>query len=182
MKNKQIRAYKLVYLSFLIALATTLHIVENFLPSLSFIVPGAKLGLANLVTLVAILAYGWKCGFIVAVVRSCLGSFLSGTFLTTTFFLSFSGAVLSSLAMGWLNKWGKEKFSPMGISIVGAVVHNVSQLTVAGLIIQNGGIFFYLPYLLIFALPTGYFTGILAYLLTRYLTANNFLKYNQQEK
>lgn len=173
MKNFNLR--RLVYLSFLISLATVLHVVETFMPSLGFIVPGAKLGLANLMTLISLILYGRKSAFVVAFSRAFLGSLLAGTFLTTTFFLSFAGAISSCLAMGVLFKFGAEKFSPMGISIAGAVVHNVTQLLVAALIIKSGGIFFYLPYLLLFALPTGYFIGIIASLLTKYLKPLNFL-------
>lgn len=174
-RMKQFDVRKLVYLAFFVSLATALHVIETLIPSLSFIVPGAKLGLANLVTLVTIILYDRRSAFLVALLRVCLGSLVAGTFLTTTFFLSFTGAILSSLAMGYLFKIGSQKFSPMGISIAGSVVHNISQLFVAALIIDNLGIFFYLPYLLLFSLPTGYFTGIIAFLLVKYLKSLNFV-------
>ena len=68
---------------------------------------------------------------------------------------------------------GRGPFSLMGVSVLGAVAHNLSQLLMATVLIQRLGIFFYLPYLLAFALPTGYFVGLTATYVGRYFPAKN---------
>lgn len=152
---------RLLHLSLLVAGGTVLHVIESYLPALGTL-PGAKLGLANIVTMLALAIYPpadvWK----VVGLRVFLGSLLGGTFLTTTFFLSTAGAIGSAFVMILASRLSKGLFSTVGISILGAVAHNLSQLLMATFLIRNWGIFFYLPYLLLFALPTGYFIGILA--------------------
>jgi heptaprenyl diphosphate synthase len=165
---KMTKTKKNVQLSLLVALGIALHVFESLLPAAQFIpVPGAKLGLANIVTLVTLVLIGYKEALAVVLLRSFLGSLIGGTFLSTTFFLSFAGALSSGAVMGLVYCWAGGRLSLFGVSICGAVTHNVAQLFVAALLIQQAGIFLYLPYLLFFALPTGYFTGIAANLLLR---------------
>jgi heptaprenyl diphosphate synthase len=152
----------------LVAGGTVLHVVESYLPALGAL-PGAKLGLANVVTLLALMTYEpadvWK----VVGLRVFLGSLLGGTFLTSTFFLSTAGAVGSATIMMLALKLSQGTLSTVGVSILGAVAHNLSQLAMAVVLIGSWGIFFYLPYLLLFALPTGYFIGVLTRLIRRAL-------------
>ncbi|HHV57695.1 MAG TPA: Gx transporter family protein [Firmicutes bacterium] len=152
---------RLLHLSLLVAGGTALHVFEGLLPALGAL-PGAKLGLANLVTLLALTLYGPGATWWVVSLRVLLGSLLGGTLLTTTFFLSLAGAVGSTLVMMLAFHLGRGALSIMGVSVLGAVAHNVSQLLLAALLIHHLGIFFYLPYLLLFALPTGCFIGITA--------------------
>ena len=157
---------RLLRLSLLVAGGTVLHVVESYLPALGAL-PGAKLGLANMVTMLALMAYSPADAWKVVGMRVFLGSLLGGTFLTTTFFLSAAGAVGSAAVMMLALRLGRGTLSTVGISILGAVAHNLSQLTVAAFLTHSWGIFFYLPYLLLFALPTGYFVGTLARLIGR---------------
>lgn len=157
---------RLLRLSLLVAGGTVLHVVESYLPALGTL-PGAKLGLANIVTMLALVAYSPTDTWKVVGLRVLLGSLFGGTFLTTTFFLSTAGAIGSASVMMLALKIGKNSLSTVGISILGAVAHNVSQLLVAAFLTQSWGIFFYLPYLLLFALPTGYFIGTLTSFILR---------------
>lgn len=160
---------RMVQLALLVSVGIALHLVENMLPLTHiFPVPGAKLGLANITTLLALWLFGPREGLLVVLLRSFLGSLLGGTFLTPTFYFSFAGALGSGLAMGVAVVKARERFSPVGISIIGAIVHNISQLLVAVLIIQHWGILVYLPYMLLFALPPGYFNGLVVNYLVRY--------------
>lgn len=153
----------MVQLSLLVAAGIALHIFEAMLPVLQWMpVPGAKLGLANIVTLLTLVLIGYREAVLVVLLRSFLASLLAGTFLTTTFFLSFAGALGSGIVMGLVYTVARGRLSVVGVSVCGAVTHNVCQLLVAAFLIQQAGIFMYLPYLLLFALPTGYFTGIVA--------------------
>jgi len=155
---------RLVYLSLLLAMATALHVLEGLFPiPLPF--PGVKLGLANIVTLLVLYLYDLRAGLTLAIARVFLGSLLSGTFLAPGFLLGLTGAVASTLIMALLVK-KTDCFSPLGISLAGAVGHNIGQLLMASLLLQNRAIFFYLPVLLLTAIPTGLVTG---YVLQRLL-------------
>lgn len=155
---------RLVYLSLLLAMATSLHVLEGLFPiPLPF--PGVKLGLANIVTLLVLYLYDLRAGLTVTIMRVFLGSLLSGTFLAPGFLLGLTGAVASTLLMALLVK-GTTCFSPLGISLAGAVGHNLGQLLMAALLLQNRAIFFYLPILLLVAIPSGLVTG---YILQRLL-------------
>jgi len=162
---------KLVFFSLLVTLGTTLHVFEAVLPNpLPF--PGVKLGLANIVTLLAIYMYGLREGLVVAVLRVLLGSLLIGTLLSVSFMMSLTGAVISSLVMALLYKYIRA-FSILGVSMAGAVSHNVGQLLMASYLIETKSIFFYLPVLIIVGLPTGFLTGYISRMLFMYLQKQN---------
>lgn len=157
---------RLVYLSLLLAMATSLHLLEGLFP-IPLPLPGVKLGLANIITLLVLYLYDLRAGLTVALARVLLGSLLGGTFLAPGFFLALSGAVISTLLMALLIK-KTVCFSPIGISLAGAVGHNLGQLLMASLLLQNQAIFYYLPFLLLTSIPTGLVTGtLLQGLLTR---------------
>ncbi len=158
---EQTKTLKMVYLAMLITFAVAVHTIEAALP-VPFPVPGVKLGLANIITLLTIVLYGYGSGLLVASLRSILGSLFSGNFLGFGFYLSFSGAVLSCVAMGLLMKlYRKKKITLISVSIGGAVIFNVIQLALASMFVQNAVLFRgYLPFLLFLAVPTGFFTGL----------------------
>ncbi|MDD2851313.1 MAG: Gx transporter family protein [Desulfuromonadaceae bacterium] len=153
------RTRRLVFLALLVAMATALHVVEGMLP-LPLPIPGAKLGLANIITLLAIYLYGFRDGLTVALMRVVLGSLISGMFLSPGFMLGLSGAACCTLVMALLLKY-TNCFSMIGVSLAGAVGHNLGQLLAACLLLQSGAIIYYLPVLLIAGLPTGFITGFL---------------------
>ncbi|NLN16228.1 MAG: Gx transporter family protein [Firmicutes bacterium] len=144
-----------------------LHIFEAMLP-LPYLFPGAKLGLANIISLFVLLLFGFKDALLVSFLRTILGGLMSGTFLTITFWLSFSGGIASTLVMGACYRLAKGDIGTIGLSVVGALTHNLAQITVAALLIGNWGIFVYLPYLIFFALPTGFFVGLVTNQLERF--------------
>lgn len=151
-------AGRVTRLALLIAVGAVLHWLEATVPA-PIPVPGAKLGLANIVTLYAIVVWGFSGGLYVAAGRSVLGSLIGGTFGTVGFAMSFFGAVVSAAVM-WL--MFKLPVGPLGVSIVGALAHNMTQLTVFALITRYAGVFFYTPYLVLLALPAGLTTGLIA--------------------
>lgn len=163
--------HRLVRLALFVALAIMLHIFEAMLP-LPYLFPGAKLGLANIVSLLVLLLFGFKDALLVSFLRTILGGLLSGTFFTITFWLSFSGGMASALVMGACHRLAKGNMGTVGLSIIGALTHNLVQIVVAALMIGNWGIFVYLPYLIFFALPTGFFVGLLTNQLERFHSAN----------
>jgi heptaprenyl diphosphate synthase len=150
---------KLAILALFVSMALVLHVVENFLP-IPYIAPGVKLGLANIVSLIAIIIFGFKEALIIVLLRTFLGSLLGG--VPSSFFFSAAGGLLSTFVMYFMYKWVGTKFSLVGISISGAVAHNVGQLFVASLIVENFGLYVYLPLLMISAVVTGIFIGFAA--------------------
>lgn len=158
---------KLVLFSLLVTMGTALHTLELMLPN-PLPLPGAKLGLANIVTLMVLFIYGIREALAASVLRVLFASLITGTLFSVGFLLSMTGALLSLMVMGFLVRY-MPVFSIIGVSIAGAIAHNVGQVLLAAGLIQTGYIFFYLPFLLLAGIPTGYLTGITARLLNRYL-------------
>lgn len=150
---------RLVFLSLYIALGGTLHVVEGMLP-IPLPLPGVKLGLANIVTLLVLSRCGVRDGLYVAGGRVLLGSLLGGTFLSPAFFLALSGSCASALIMALMLRL-KRWFSLIGVSLAGAVTHNLGQLGGAAILLQSSAVIYYLPILLLAAVPTGLATGYL---------------------
>lgn len=158
---------RVILLALLTVMAGILHFVEAVLP-LSLPIPGCKLGLANIISLYVLVRFGLKDALVVVVLRVLLGSLLSGTLLSSGFFMSFSGALAACLAMYVAYSYCTA-FSLIGVSVLGAVAHNIAQLFVAGIIIDSGAIWYYLPYLILFAVATGTMTGLVVHFLTERL-------------
>jgi heptaprenyl diphosphate synthase len=167
---------KQVLLALLISSALVLYFVEAMLPN-PIPLPGAKLGLANIVTLITLLLFGLKEGLFVALTRVVLGSMIGGTFSGPAFIISLSASLVSTVVMyGFLKL--KNVFSVISVSIVGAISHNITQLLVVSVLIGTFNIYFYLPFLLIIALPLGIVTGYMAQLMQRFL--DNYLINSQR--
>lgn len=147
----------------LVALASVLHAVEAIIP-LPYVIPGAKLGLANIVALYGVMTLGLGQALAISFLRTLIGSLLSGTFLNFGYYLSASGAIVSTLVMYVVSRLPLTgtRLGVVGISVAGSFTHNLSQLFVAALLLRQAGVLFYLPYLLFFAVPTGIFVGLLA--------------------
>lgn len=163
---------KLIFLAILLAQALVLHFVESFIP-IPVPAPGVKLGLANIITMVTIVIFGYRETLVLVMMRSFMGAMFGG--VISSFFFSVAGGLLSAAVMYVLYRFYKDYFSFMGISIVGAIFHNIGQLFAASLIVSNFGIFTYLPILMLTAILTGYFTGLSAKYILKVLRAN--LKY-----
>lgn len=158
---------RMVLLSLFVAMAAVLHVVETWIP-IPLPVPGAKLGLANIIAVLTIALYGWRAALSVAVLRVLLGSLLGGTLLGPAFAMSLCGALLSTGIMAYGYRHWQPRFSIVGISVIGAATHNLAQIVVAALLVVSPGLLWYLPYLLLFAIPTGLGTGLVAcYLLPK---------------
>ncbi|SKC42266.1 Gx transporter family protein [Maledivibacter halophilus] len=153
---------KLVIMGLFVSMALALHIFEKTIP-VPFITPGAKLGLSNIITLTVLISLGFKDAVIVLIIRIILGSIFGGGL--SGFIYSISGGMLSVVFMEFIRRIGKENVSVIGISIVGAVSHNIGQLLAAAFVINNINIFVYLPVLFLAAIGTGLFVG----LVTKYL-------------
>lgn len=156
-KTKSLTLYAL-----LLALALIFSYLESLVP-MSFAVPGIKLGLPNVVIVFALYKLGFKGAISISIVRVLLVTVLFGNVMTMAY--SLAGAVLS-LALMWLLKKSR-KFSHVGVSVAGALGHNVGQILTAMLLLETGGIIYYLPALCISGAVTGVLIGILGGILVK---------------
>jgi heptaprenyl diphosphate synthase len=147
-------------LALLLAVGIIIQGVEAlYLPPL--IIPGAKLGLANSVTLIMIFLFGWRDVLAHVALRVTAVALVTGTFLSTTYLYSLSGGLISALVMiSAYNLW-YGRFSYVGISVLGALTHNIVQLTLSVYILGHIGIITLLPWLIFIALVTGTANGTL---------------------
>jgi heptaprenyl diphosphate synthase len=120
-------------------------------------VPGAKLGLANIATVIALYVFGPEMALEVTVLRCIVGGLLRGS--VVGLFLSLSAGLASTLVMIVLYLVADRYLSIIGVSVAGAVTHNAAQLAAAYLLVQQAALFYYLPYLIIISVPTGLFVG-----------------------
>ena len=147
---------KITICGVLIALALTLSYTERLIPLQMFIpLPGIKLGLANIVTLVALYIFGKRSAYTILILRCFLGAVFGGGITGLVF--SLTGGILALSVMVVAEKISC--FSIYGVSILGAAAHNVGQILAAMLLMRSVYIGAYLPYLLIVALFTGFATG-----------------------
>lgn len=158
---------KLTYMALLIGQALIIYIVEGMIP-VPFITPGAKLGLSNLITIIAIYTLeSKKESFTVLAIRILLSTMFGGNLSTLMY--SIAGATFSFLIMILVKEVLKEKVSIIGISVSGAVFHNIGQLVVACIIVRNIGVMLYLPILTMAGIGTGIFVGITSNYLLRHM-------------
>jgi len=150
---------RLTVIAILASLAVVLGIVEAMIP-FAVAVPGAKLGLGNIVVLVCLLFFGGRDTLMLLLVKTLLTAFILGSF--STFLFSILGALASFLAMLAMLRLGRGSFSLISISIVGGICHNLGQLTAASWVLGTTKIFYYLPFLLAAGIATGVVVGIAA--------------------
>jgi heptaprenyl diphosphate synthase len=154
------KTFHTVFLGLLIAQSLALFVIEGMLP-VPFIAPGAKLGLANLITVIALYTMPhWRDALLVLLVRIMLATMFGGG--PTIFIYSLAGGLLSFTAMLIIRKLGKSKLSIIGVSAVGAFFHNVGQLAVAVTVIQSTLLWLYLPVLALVGIVTGIAIGFVA--------------------
>lgn len=162
----------IVLLSLLVALAIVLRGLEGFIPNP---LPWVRIGFANIMTLLAILLFGIKSGFLLTLLRVFIASLLFGTFLSPTFWLSFFAGVVSTLVMGVMSTYFHKILSPIGISVVGGFTHNLVQLCVVYfLIVRHIQIFYLFPIFSLVGIISGLFNGWVALLLYKRITSQMF--------
>jgi len=110
-------------MALLVGLGVVLHRLEVFLPLPS---PWIKLGLANIMTLIALVFLGFKEAVTVTVLRVILGSMVGGTFLGPTFFLSLAGGLAGAVTMGLVYGKGSGPLSLVGVSVAAAFSHTAA--------------------------------------------------------
>nr|WP_314609877.1 Gx transporter family protein [uncultured Lachnoanaerobaculum sp.] len=149
----------------LVALAMVLGFVETLIP-INLGIPGMKLGLANIVVVIALFLFDIKTAIVVSILRIILIAMTFGNM--SMMFYSIAGASLSLLSMIAISKI--KSFSLISVSIVGGIMHNVGQIICAAFVVRTNGVFTYLPVLMIAGLVSGALIGIVAGLISVRLT------------
>lgn len=151
---------KITILGLFLCVALLIGYLENLIP-FSVGIPGIKLGLANCVLLLILECIGIREAFLFAVIRVFLSGFLFGNFSSIIY--SMAGSLFAIIMMMLCRK--AKCFSLVGISIAGAVAHNIAQLVVAFFVFRSKVIWYYSPYLLLAGCAAGFFVGHLTKLL-----------------
>ena len=151
-KNK-----KLANMAMLVALAMIFSYVESLMP-INFGIPGMKLGVANLVTVTGMYFLEFPEVFLVVVMRILLIGFLFGNGMSIVY--SLAGGILSFLVMALMKRL--KGFYVAGVSIAGGVSHNIGQIIVASVVVENLKLIYYLPALLIAGTVTGFVMGMIS--------------------
>jgi len=158
--RRESTAKKIALFGMLVALGFVFSFVEFMLP-INLGIPGVKLGLANLVTVVALYTMGPTETLIISVVRVMLAGFTFGSISMMLY--SMAGALLSFAVMALLKKSGR--FGVVGISTAGGVAHNAGQLIVAAAVLETANTFYYFPILLVAGVLTGAVIGFVSKLI-----------------
>lgn len=146
-------------IAMLMAISILFHLIESMIP-IPLPIPGFKLGLANIVGLVALYLYGAKIMISVNLMRVLLASLLRGILFAPGFWLSLSGVLLSSGAA--IIAKHKSSMTLYGISCASSACHVVGQVIAVTMLYQQFLMGALLPMLLLLSIPTGLFTGFLA--------------------
>ncbi len=147
---------KTAFLGIATSVALILAYIEAILPPIWTAVPGIKVGLPNLIIILVLYCFGFKYAAIVSGVRLAIVTMLFGNAMTLAY--SVAGAVLSLAIMGIMKK--TDKFSTVGVSIVGAVSHNLGQIIVAIFLFDTIQIGYYMVVLAITGTIAGVFIGV----------------------
>ena len=148
---------KIPYYGLFAALAILMGYVEMMIP-IPVPIPGVKLGLANVIIIIMMYFMDTKSVFFVSLIRVLLSGLLFAGFAGLLY--SLAGAMCSFAVMALLKK--TKLCSIVGVSVAGGVFHNVGQIIVAALVVQNVKMAYYLPFLLVSGVVTGMLIGIVA--------------------
>lgn len=150
-------------LALLLAVGLILFVFESYLPRP---LPWVKPGLSNVVSLLALYWFGFPSAVLVTLLRVFLGAMILGTMFNPLFLLSLGGGLAAVLSMGFVFALAKNYLSPIGVSVIGAFFHILTQLMLATLILIHRLEFLhFLPMMLVSAVITGIVVGLLARIL-----------------
>ena len=165
MKNNHVILQRMARIGVLAALSLILVVVESFIPPLFAWAPGAKIGLGNIVILLAIVTQGYPSALAILLIKCLFGAVYGGNMFGLVYSLSAGAAsfAVMSLLYHFLNK----RVSIVAISVVGAVVHNTVQTAIAAAVVSTMDYFAMLPFLLIASVIAGLVVGFCVYCVVR---------------
>lgn len=153
---------KIAYLGLLIALAFVFSYIEFLIP-VNLGIPGAKLGLANLVIIVALYTINEKDAFVLSMIRIVLVGFTFANLASMLY--SLAGGILSFFTMVLAKR--SKKLSLTGVSVIGGIFHNVGQIIIAICVVKTASLIYYLPVLMVAGITAGVAIGILGSMVTK---------------
>lgn len=159
-KADRLDSKRIAILAFLVAASLVVSFIESMLPSPILIVPGAKLGLGNVASLIALIVLGIGDAYIVAALKASLGALITGS--VSGLMYSVPSSLLSLTVEVLLFVFVFDRISIAMISLIGAIVFNCVQLLVAGFV-TGVSMTALLPWLMTAGLVAGAFTGLLTY-------------------
>ncbi|WP_425320433.1 Gx transporter family protein [Paenibacillus campinasensis] len=150
---------RLTIIAICASLSVVLGVLEALIP-FAVTIPGAKLGLGNIMVLTCLVTLGGRDALWLVLLKTLLTAFILGTF--STFMFSLLGSLCSLLLMFAMLRLGRSSFSLIGVSVAGGVAHNAGQLLAAAMVLGTTKIFYYFPVLVLTGLITGIFVGMAA--------------------
>lgn len=150
---------KYIKLTMLLSFSIVLNIIESFIPLFNGYIPGLKLGLANIIIIIVLYKYEFKDVLFVSIMRVVVVGILRTGLFSINFFFSLFGSLFSVVSMFLIKK---TKLSMIGVSIVGSIFHSVGQIIIVILLLKNNNMIYYLPWLVLFSIPTGLFVGYIS--------------------
>ena len=147
---------KVAYLGLFLGLALVCSYLESLVP-IGFGIPGIKLGLTNVVVILLMYCIGAKEALVISLLRIFLMGFL---FNPASILFSLAGGLLSFILMYLMKR--TNLFKCLSVSLVGGISHNIGQIIVASVIVENYNILFYIPVLLMAGIITGFLIGIVS--------------------
>lgn len=168
----KLTAKRIATLSILTALGLIMFMIESLFPPL--FIPGAKMGLGNIFTLLTLIILSPVDAIILVILRTVLGSFFVGSMSTLIY--SLSAGIVSVLISIVLVKFTFPRVSIIAISVCGAVAHNLTQNIVFCLISQTPKMFAYMPYLALLGVVAGVIVGFAVYLIVKFIPMSTFIK------
>jgi heptaprenyl diphosphate synthase len=171
-------AKRIAYLSLLTAIALVLHVLENALPPLLSFAPGAKMGLSNVVSLIALFLLGVPDAYAILIVRCVLGAVFGGNLWSLTYALP--AGIISLSVQVLLVKMVFPTLSLTAISFIGALIHNVVQLIIASITVKVN-LLTVLPLTMLASVIAGLFVGLTAYFSLKALPSKFYIL-NEQKK
>ena len=172
MKNRLSGIKKIAFLGIAASLALLLSYVESLLPPIFAAVPGIKIGLPNVVIIYVLYCLGMRYAFFVSFTRIFVSVLLFGNIMTLAY--SAAGAALSLPVMYLLKK--TDMLSAAGVSVAGAVAHNLGQILVAALLLDTPQIAFYMIVLTATGTVSGVFVGLCGMLLIKRIPSHQFFR------
>lgn len=159
----KISSKRIATLGILISLALITYILESLFPPL--IVPGAKMGLSNIFSMLAVIVLSPISGIILVVLRTILGSLIVGNLSQLMF--SLSAGIIAIIVIILLYQFLFPEISIVAISVVGGVVHNLVQNAIYAIVTQNIKVFAYSPYLSLIGCISGLIVGLIIYIIIK---------------
>lgn len=163
--------HKITMIAVLMAMAIAVSVLESFIPSI--IIPGLRLGLANIFILLVLYEFGLLEALFINVGRVFIASLVRGTIFQMGFFMSITGAMLSMIVM-WLLVFFFKKLSPVAVSVVGAMSHIAGQFVIATIFLESPYIWYYAPVLALISVGTGIIVGLMVVAIKRTKIIKNY--------